>query len=991
MSANTSKPNRKRQFDTPRTPQEDRKASGTRNEQSQEVFRGENEPVNLGKIIAGGRKRLGWSQKTLADNSDYGEKTIWNVENGITEKPQTISELRDELNIALKKKGEDPIPWPSLEKTLELRETYEKHPVIAASRLSSRGRNAGYELLVGRDNERNALDLAWDGNATEWQRVFNRHANKELNLTGPPIRPRIIVVNAWAGIGKTSIVARWAADKLAQEKHSGITRYFDWPFYVQGTRQEGDALGSTKTASAEQFLNQALEHFGDSALAASNAKAWQKGERLAQLIGQHRTLIILDGLESMQDAKSGELYDDGLRALLCKLAAHNPGLCLVTTRMHLPELAVWQQSTAPEWKLASLTNEAGAALLTKLGVNGTKQEKCDLSSRVKGHALSLALLGRYLDRVHHGDIRRVDRVDFKNVNEKEQGGHAFRVIAAYERWFVESKCNAELAILRVLGLFDRPATPDCFAVLLDPPIPRLTDAVAALNEDDWNEATTRLVELDLVEKLPWESVRYFGYSEKIAKKAMEAGKQNIAFPIGKPILFEPQQSFPGIQDSLDTHPLIRAYFAKQLKETAAKKWKVAHGRLFEYLRNSVPYWPEGLEGLQPLYHAVVHGCQAKKYQPALVEVYSNRICRGTSGLSAYYSARKLGAVGADLAALACFFTRYWTETVRGLTRDPKSELLNEAAYRLSALGRLSEAREPMQVSMELDKINRKWKGAAASGFNLTELDLALGNVSAALTESEHAVTFAKRSREAFLKMVSRTVYADALHQAGRMAEAKVQLEGAEALQRDREPEFQWLYSTGGFRFCDLLLTDVERDAWRSCCKMKADKNVVEAAIRCCLAVEIRAIKTLGWAVCKARFGPLTIAFDHLTLGRVELYRAILERNSLHLAAADSHVEDAVRNLRDCGRLDHLPRGLLTRAWLQAVKKNQDLARADLEEAQHIAKRGPMLLHLADVHLHRARLFYDKNELNRARALIKKCGYWRRKQELEDAEVAAKHW
>jgi len=28
---------------------------------------------------------------------------------------------------------------------------------------------------------------------------------------------------------------------------------------------------------------------------------------------------------------------------------------------------------------------------------------------------------------------------------------------------------------------------------------------------------------------------------------------------------------------------------------------------------------------------------------------------------------------------------------------------------------------------------------------------------------------------------------------------------------------------------------------------------------------------------------------------------------------------------------------------------------------------------------------------RARALIKQCGYWRRQQELEDAEEAAKVW
>ena len=51
----------------------------------------------------------------------------------------------------------------------------------------------------------------------------------------------------------------------------------------------------------------------------------------------------------------------------------------------------------------------------------------------------------------------------------------------------------------------------------------------------------------------------------------------------------------------------------------------------------------------------------------------------------------------------------------------------------------------------------------------------------------------------------------------------------------------------------------------------------------------------------------------------------------------------------------------------------------------------MRLHMADIHLHRARLFRDKEELKKARAMIEQCGYWHRKEELEDAEEAAKGW
>jgi hypothetical protein len=50
----------------------------------------------------------------------------------------------------------------------------------------------------------------------------------------------------------------------------------------------------------------------------------------------------------------------------------------------------------------------------------------------------------------------------------------------------------------------------------------------------------------------------------------------------------------------------------------------------------------------------------------------------------------------------------------------------------------------------------------------------------------------------------------------------------------------------------------------------------------------------------------------------------------------------------------------------------------------------MRLFMADIHLHRARLFRDQEALKKARALIEQCGYWRRKEELENAEAAA-HW
>ena len=142
---------------------------------------------------------------------------------------------------------------------------------------------------------------------------------------------------------------------------------------------------------------------------------------------------------------------------------------------------------------------------------------------------------------------------------------------------------------------------------------------------------------------------------------------------------------------------------------------------------------------------------------------------------------------------------------------------------------------------------------------------------------------------------------------------------------------------------------------------------------------------------------LVIALDHLTLGRAALYAAILEGPSLDPCRAP--LQHAVAGLRRSGEQEFIVLGLLTRAWLRFLEDKRtgpESARNDLDEAWEIAERGPTKLFMADIHLHRARLFFREAEypwgspaadLAAARELIEKCGYGRRKEELEDAERA----
>ena len=102
---------------------------------------------------------------------------------------------------------------------------------------------------------------------------------------------------------------------------------------------------------------------------------------------------------------------------------------------------------------------------------------------------------------------------------------------------------------------------------------------------------------------------------------------------------------------------------------------------------------------------------------------------------------------------------------------------------------------------------------------------------------------------------------------------------------------------------------------------------------------------------------MSVAIDHLTLGRAALYEALLSDSPI--SNLKSEIEQSVSGLRRAGDIEFVARALLTRAWfrfLNGERTGPDSAQSDLDEAWEIAVRGPMRLHMADVLLSRARLF-----------------------------------
>jgi hypothetical protein len=158
--------------------------------------------------------------------------------------------------------------------------------------------------------------------------------------------------------------------------------------------------------------------------------------------------------------------------------------------------------------------------------------------------------------------------------------------------------------------------------------------------------------------------------------------------------------------SIDAHPLLREYFGQRLRETQPEAWRAAHRRLYEHLCTTTNEGDEPtLEDLQPLFQAVAHGCQAGLQQETCEKVFYLRIQRGPE----FYNAEKLGAFGSDLGAVACFFEQPWSRISPALTEIWQAWLLNHSFFRLRALGRLSEALEPMRLGWRWASSRRTWK------------------------------------------------------------------------------------------------------------------------------------------------------------------------------------------------------------------------------------------------------------------------------------------
>ncbi|MBF0460452.1 MAG: hypothetical protein HQL87_03570 [Magnetococcales bacterium] len=174
-------------------------------------------------------------------------------------------------------------------------------------------------------------------------------------------------------------------------------------------------------------------------------------------------VVVVDGMETGAADDTTLVDDPGLSLFARQLAAQLAGtpagdwqqrLILCCTRQPLPELAPLQGGWCRELVLTPLKENEATQLLHELGVRGKFADFRPVVKAMRGHALTLTLLGRLISRYYQGSManrERLSTVLAPGAVEVQVDG----LLTHYEN-VIWSDRPLHPLLLRLLSLFDRP-------------------------------------------------------------------------------------------------------------------------------------------------------------------------------------------------------------------------------------------------------------------------------------------------------------------------------------------------------------------------------------------------------------------------------------------------------------------------------------------------------------------------------------------------------
>lgn len=483
----------------------------------------------------------------------------------------------------------------------------------------------------------------------------------------------LVEIVAFGGSGKSAVVNKWLSE-ISKSGYRGAENVYAWSFYWQSETVDVHSAG-------DYFIEHALEWFGDPE--PTRGTHWSKAERLVDLVRQSRTLLILDGLESLQHAagdKFGLIYNPAVSLLVKELASGIDGLCVITTRFSIPELSSFFDGRVCNHELPPLSSSASRQLLKHLGVVGSAGELDNVANSYSGHPLSLVLLAGYLATAFKGELTNFSAIR-TSFGDKHKLGYLKKLMHDYLHWLAD---KPGLQVLRLLCLVGRSiALAEIVAISRREVIDGLTDNLQSLSDVEWNFVIrdledARLISLD------------------------SSGDESI----------------------LDCHPLIRDYVEERLCLEMELAWVQGHALIFYFLLEQLSYSPSNIKDMDPFFRAVIHGVRAGEVEEAFNFYYIKIKNRQFSMLTE-------GSHYADQACIRSFFHREWDTPSRELNEQAQHYLSMSAATNLIYLGNINAAIGPSVKSISWFRQQGEHLQAALATGPLISMYIATGDLASA--------------------------------------------------------------------------------------------------------------------------------------------------------------------------------------------------------------------------------------------------------------------
>lgn len=557
----------------------------------------------------------------------------------------------------------------------------------------------------------------------------------------------LLSIIAWAGTGKTALARVWC-DKVKEIRLEPGAHVFTWSFYSQGA----DRMG---TVNSDELFIALLEHAGIPDVAALSP--WRRVELAVKFCREEQVLLVLDGLEPLQqagDIERGHILDGPLRAFVEDLAAECRGLLIVTSRVSLIDVPNDERHRTVD--LPHLEPDPAVQALEHYGMRSDREKLRDIAEAVDGHCLSLRLIARFF-AVCEPEGPTDAAVDALRAIS-HPSAKVDRLLSWYEGFLAGTP---QLDVLRSLGLFDR-ATPlkALCAVHVSP-------AVGALNP------TTALL-----------ATREIGYA---VRELADLGLTQV--------------EGEGEEVMIDAHPLIRETFGRRLSQSDPAAWSSGHRRLFEHFDNVVDRPAETVSDLSILYLAVHHAVLAGDGARAVTEVLRPKVQQGERS----FASKRLQLASADLAALAPFFSDWSTMAIEVDDRDAMW-LMSHALYDLRVLGHIPLSLELCLSLRDRLGVSGDTPQECVTAANASHLSLIAGRISDAVEFAEDAFKIAgglpASAAESF---AARRSLSNALMHLGDLAAAEALTKMDKPIGNQVDAAYPAFLSPVGFRYGLLLI------------------------------------------------------------------------------------------------------------------------------------------------------------------------------------------